>query len=102
MASSLIGIIFLPSSISRPEGIAPKILGSIGCEVIELDCNLDYTFPKYNPNPEDVKMLKAIAKTVMENNGYHVLLYLCVIKRDMLPKSINLKKNVYLFFSNLT
>jgi len=48
---------------------APKILESIGCEVIQLDCNLDYTFPKYNPNPEDVKMLKAISKVVKENNA---------------------------------
>ena len=43
---------------------APKILKGIGCEVIELDCNLDYTFPKYNPNPEDEKMLHEIKKTV--------------------------------------
>jgi phosphomannomutase/phosphoglucomutase len=28
---------------------APDILRGIGCEVIELDCNLDWTFPKYNP-----------------------------------------------------
>jgi len=48
---------------------APKILGSIGCDVIELDCNLDYTFPKYNPNPEDIKMLRAISKAVKENNA---------------------------------
>jgi len=48
---------------------APKILKGIGCEVIELDCNLDYTFPKYNPNPEDIKMLKAIASVVKENNA---------------------------------
>ncbi len=33
-----------------------------GCDVIELDCNLDWTFPKYNPNPEDLEMLHAIAK----------------------------------------
>jgi phosphomannomutase/phosphoglucomutase len=48
---------------------APKILREMGCEVIELDCNLDYTFPKYNPNPEDVKMLKAIAIAVKENSA---------------------------------
>ncbi len=48
---------------------APDILRRIGCEVIELDCNLDWTFPKYNPNPEDLKMLKAIAKAVKENNA---------------------------------
>jgi len=48
---------------------APDILRGIGCEVIELDCNLDWTFPKYNPNPEDLEMLNAIAKAVKNNNA---------------------------------
>ncbi|MDC1212517.1 phosphomannomutase/phosphoglucomutase [Pelagibacteraceae bacterium] len=48
---------------------APEILRSIGCEVVELDCKLDWTFPKYNPNPEDLEMLQAIAKAVKENNA---------------------------------
>ena len=48
---------------------APQVLKKIGCEVIELDCNLDYNFPKYNPNPEDLKMLKEISKTVRDNNA---------------------------------
>ncbi len=48
---------------------APDILRGIGCEVIELDCNLDWTFPKYNPNPEDLKMLHEIAKSVRDNNA---------------------------------
>ncbi len=48
---------------------APEILKGIGCEVIELDCNLDWTFPKYNPNPEDLKMLREISKAVKENNA---------------------------------
>jgi len=48
---------------------APEILRGIGCEVVELDCNLDWTFPKYNPNPEDLEMLHAIAKAVKENNA---------------------------------
>ena len=48
---------------------APEILRSIGCEVIELDCELDWSFPKYNPNPEDLKMLHAIAKAVKDNNA---------------------------------
>ena len=48
---------------------APDMLRGIGCEVIELDCNLDYTFPKYNPNPEDLEMLQAISKSVLENNA---------------------------------
>ncbi len=48
---------------------APEILRGIGCEVIELDCNLDWSFPKYNPNPEDLEMLHAIAKAVKENSA---------------------------------
>jgi len=48
---------------------APEILKGIGCEVIELDCKLDFNFPKYNPNPEDLKMLHAISKSVKENNA---------------------------------
>ncbi len=48
---------------------APEILRRIGCEVIELDCNLDYTFPRYNPNPEDMEMLHEIAKCVKKNNA---------------------------------
>ena len=48
---------------------APEILKKIGCETIELDCNLDYTFPKYNPNPEDMKMLEAISDVVKKNRA---------------------------------
>ena len=48
---------------------APEILKGIGCEVIELDCNLDWSFPKYNPNPEDLKMLHAIGKAVKDNSA---------------------------------
>ena len=48
---------------------APEILRGIGCEVIELDCNLDWTFPKYNPNPEDLKMLHEISKVVKNNKA---------------------------------
>jgi len=48
---------------------APEIIKKIGCEVIELDCNLDYSFPKYNPNPEDLKMLKAISESVKKNKA---------------------------------
>ena len=48
---------------------APDVLKGIGCEVIELDCNLDWTFPKYNPNPEDLKMLNAISRAVKDNSA---------------------------------
>jgi phosphomannomutase / phosphoglucomutase len=48
---------------------APDVLRGIGCDVIELDCNLDWTFPKYNPNPEDLEMLREIAKAVKINKA---------------------------------
>ena len=48
---------------------APVILKGIGCEVIEIDCNLDWSFPKYNPNPENLEMLHAIAKAVKDNKA---------------------------------
>ena len=34
-----------------------------------LDCEPDYSFPRYNPNPEDMKMLHAIADAVRENRA---------------------------------
>ena len=48
---------------------APDILRGIGCAVVELDCKLDWSFPKYNPNPEDLKMLHEISKVVKSNNA---------------------------------
>ena len=44
---------------------APRILEGIGAEVIPLDCDLDYTFPHYNPNPEDMEMLHALRDKVL-------------------------------------
>jgi phosphomannomutase / phosphoglucomutase len=46
---------------------APRILEALGCEVIPLDCELDFTFPHYNPNPEDMQMLHAISAAVTEH-----------------------------------
>jgi phosphomannomutase / phosphoglucomutase len=48
---------------------APKVLEMIGCEVVPLDTELDHTFPNYNPNPEDLKMLHAIADRVIETQA---------------------------------
>jgi phosphomannomutase / phosphoglucomutase len=44
---------------------APRVLEALGCEVVPLDCALDHTFPRYNPNPEDMKMLHAIRDAVL-------------------------------------
>jgi phosphomannomutase/phosphoglucomutase len=48
---------------------APKVMEAIGCEVIPLDVDLDHTFPKYNPNPEDMEMLHAIRDAVLEHKA---------------------------------
>lgn len=43
---------------------APEALRRIGAEVIPLDAEPDYTFPRHNPNPEDIAMLEAVAEAV--------------------------------------
>lgn len=48
---------------------APKALRAMGAEVIELDCELDHSFPRYNPNPEDMKMLHALSDAVREHKA---------------------------------
>lgn len=48
---------------------SPDALRMMGAEVIEMDCNLDYTFPKYNPNPEDIEMLHSMAALVKETGA---------------------------------
>jgi phosphomannomutase/phosphoglucomutase len=47
---------------------APEVLERIGCDVVPLDTELDFTFPNYNPNPEDMEMLRALSDTVT-NSG---------------------------------
>ncbi|MBI1209842.1 MAG: phosphomannomutase/phosphoglucomutase [Alphaproteobacteria bacterium] len=48
---------------------APEALKRIGAEVVPLDATLDFTFPRYNPNPEDLKMLHALADAVKSNKA---------------------------------
>jgi len=48
---------------------APQVLEAIGCEVVKLDTELDHTFPKYNPNPEDLEMLHAIRDAVLASKA---------------------------------
>jgi phosphomannomutase/phosphoglucomutase len=48
---------------------APQVMEAIGCEVVPLDTELDYTFPKYNPNPEDMEMLHAIRDVVLAHKA---------------------------------
>src|SRR5580765_1241594 len=48
---------------------APQVMEAIGCEVVPLDTELDYTFPKYNPNPEDMEMLHAMRDAVLAHKA---------------------------------
>lgn len=48
---------------------APEALRRIGAEVIPMDAELDFTFPRYNPNPEDMKMLHALSETVKKHGA---------------------------------
>ena len=48
---------------------APQVLEAVGCDVIPLDAELDHSFPRYNPNPEDMTMLHAIADAVREHGA---------------------------------
>lgn len=45
---------------------APQVLSALGVDVVELNCDLDHSFPNHNPNPEDMKMLHALRDAVLE------------------------------------
>lgn len=44
--------------------IAPKLLKKLGCEVIELFCEVDGNFPNHHPDPSVEKNLEDLIKTV--------------------------------------
>lgn len=48
---------------------APEALSRLGLEVVPMDANLDHTFPKYNPNPEDMEMLHAMRDAIAEHGA---------------------------------
>ena len=49
---------------------APEALRRMGVtDLVEMDCELDWTFPRYNPNPEDHAMLQAMAQTVRDTGA---------------------------------
>ncbi len=48
---------------------APHVLDKIGVEVIPVQCSLDHSFPVYNPNPEDMKMLHAMRDAIKQHGA---------------------------------
>ncbi|MCL5676180.1 MAG: phosphomannomutase/phosphoglucomutase [Patescibacteria group bacterium] len=47
----------------------PGMLRNLGMEVIDLNTNLDWTFPHYNPNPSSVEMMEDTGKKVTETGA---------------------------------
>ena len=48
---------------------APRVLAELGVTVVPLNCELDYTFPAHNPNPEDLAMLDATREAVLAESA---------------------------------
>ncbi|MBI5753624.1 phosphomannomutase/phosphoglucomutase [Candidatus Peregrinibacteria bacterium] len=48
---------------------APELLRKLGCEVIELFCNLDGNFPNHEANPEELHNMQDLIKKVLENKA---------------------------------
>lgn len=49
--------------------VGPQLYRELGCEVIELFSTPDGNFPNHHPNPSDLKTLKFIEESVLENNA---------------------------------
>lgn len=47
----------------------PQLIKGLGFDVIEFECNLDWDFPKYNPNPEDLRFVNAIGEFVRKKGA---------------------------------
>ncbi|TBR35784.1 MULTISPECIES: phosphomannomutase/phosphoglucomutase [Dyella] len=47
-----------------PGAVAPKVLEGIGCEVIQLYCEVDGTFPNHHPDPSDPHNLEDLILAV--------------------------------------
>lgn len=48
---------------------APELLRKLGCEVIELYCELDGNFPNHEANPEELHNMTDLIKTVLEHKA---------------------------------
>jgi len=48
---------------------APQLFRAIGCEVIELYCELDGNFPNHEANPEEEKNMRDLAKLVIKEKA---------------------------------
>ena len=49
--------------------VAPKLLRMLGCEVVELFCDIDGAFPNHHPDPAEPKNLQALVRRVQETGA---------------------------------
>jgi phosphomannomutase / phosphoglucomutase len=50
-------------------GVAPKLLQALGCEVVELFCEVDGNFPNHHPDPGKTENLAALIQAVQEQGA---------------------------------
>jgi phosphomannomutase/phosphoglucomutase len=50
-------------------GIAPELFKKLGCEVIELFCEVDGTFPNHHPDPSKPENLADVIRTLKETDA---------------------------------
>ena len=49
-------------------GVAPRLFRALGCEVVELFCEVDGTFPNHHPDPADPANLQDLIRAVTEQD----------------------------------
>ncbi|MDT8386077.1 MAG: phosphomannomutase/phosphoglucomutase [Thiogranum sp.] len=49
--------------------VAPKLFNLLGCDVIELFCDVDGSFPNHHPDPSNPENLSALIKAVQEQGA---------------------------------
>jgi phosphomannomutase / phosphoglucomutase len=49
--------------------VVPKLLSALGCNVTELYCDVDGSFPNHHPNPGDPENLHDLATVVQQNSA---------------------------------
>ncbi len=52
-----------------PGAYVPELYRRMGCEVIELFCEVDGTFPNHHPDPSDLHTLEDIKRTLRETDA---------------------------------
>ena len=52
-----------------PGAYAPRVFRAMGCEVIELFCEVDGTFPNHHPDPAEPKNLQDVIRTLKETDA---------------------------------